>query len=39
MFDTVGRYIAAKLAEDNPLSPRSIKVMLTLLPSAPSRVM
>ncbi len=30
-FDTVERYIAAKLAEDNPLSPRSINMTVTLL--------
>jgi integrase len=30
-FDTVERYIAAKLAEDDPLSPRSINMTLTLL--------
>ncbi len=29
--DTVERYIAAKLGEDEPLSPRSINMMLTLL--------
>ena len=30
-FDTVERYIAAKLAEDDPLSARSINMTLTLL--------
>ncbi|HEV7584930.1 MAG TPA: site-specific integrase [Solirubrobacteraceae bacterium] len=30
-FDTVERYIAAKLAEDDPLSPRSINMTVTLL--------
>ncbi|HUA12286.1 MAG TPA: tyrosine-type recombinase/integrase [Solirubrobacteraceae bacterium] len=30
-FDTVERYIAAKLAEDKPLSPRSINMTVTLL--------
>lgn len=30
-FDDVERYIAAKLAEDDPLSPRSINMTLTLL--------
>jgi integrase len=30
-FDSVERYIAAKLAEDDPLSPRSINMTITLL--------
>jgi integrase len=30
-FDLVERYIAGKLAEDKPLSPRSINMMVTLL--------
>jgi integrase len=30
-FDTVEQYIAAKLAEDDPLSPRSINMTVTLL--------
>jgi hypothetical protein len=31
MFDLVERYIAGKLAEDKPLSPRPINMTVTLL--------